>query len=357
MEGLDPQTSRIMRGVSRLYREGSIEEGMAICRRVLEGDPENANAWHNLGHGYWKSGQIRKALRSNERALALWPDYPEAWNNRGVALGELGRLEESLECASRAVALGPRGWLRIYNQATAFERLCRFEEALHCYQRLRFLRPDSGPLREHHRETLEMYNSWRRNLRQAEEDIAADPTDPEAWHEKGFAQWQLGRLEESVASYDRFLELESTDESAWANRGMVLHELHRYREALGSLDRAIELCRATEDGEHYGTWHQKGLCLAALGERSAAVDCHARTVELNPDHPTAWFDKAYQEDHLGRLEEAEASYRRFLELEWPMYIGQKDWAGERLAELEQGDAGTIAAKHWSVNQKGGSSYA
>jgi tetratricopeptide (TPR) repeat protein len=112
----------------------------------------------------------------------------------------------------------------------------------------------------------------------------------------------------------------------------------RHEKAVADFDHALELSRATDDGEHYGTWHQKGLCLAALGERSAAIDCHARTVELRPNHLTAWFDKAYLEDDLGRQEDAKASYRRFLELKWPMYIGQKEWAEERLAEMEEGEA-------------------
>jgi len=329
---------QVLRGAKRLIEEGRVAEAMAICRWVLEREPDNPIAWNTVGHGCWKGSRIRLALKYYDRAIALWPEYPEAWNNRGVALGELGCLGESLFCANWAVHLGPRGWIRLCNKASALEKLGRFEEALHCHQRLRFLDPSSESQRARYRQTLADYKALRRALREAEDGLNAHRQDPEAWDQKGFALQQLGRLEESLECYERALEIDGADEQAWYGKGCALHRLGSCRDAIESFDQTIEIGRSSDDGENFGAWHQKGLCLATTGEAAAAIDCHTRTLALWPKHLTAWFDKGVLEDQLGRLDDAKASFRRGLEHEWPLYIGQKEWAIERLAELEEESA-------------------
>ena len=48
--------------------------------------PDIAEAFHNLGFAFEKTGDLRNAARAYERALSLKPNYPSALNNLGYLL-------------------------------------------------------------------------------------------------------------------------------------------------------------------------------------------------------------------------------------------------------------------------------
>ena len=50
---------------------------------------------------------------------------------------------------------------------------------------------------------------------------------------------EWGREQDSVASYDRHLDIDPYSHDAWYNRGIVLNRITRYREAIDSYDMAL----------------------------------------------------------------------------------------------------------------------
>ncbi|HEY5078208.1 MAG TPA: tetratricopeptide repeat protein [Opitutaceae bacterium] len=63
------------------YRQGQYPRAIDAARKAIALEPENAEAYNNLGAASAALGQWDEAIRSEERAIALKPDFQLARNN------------------------------------------------------------------------------------------------------------------------------------------------------------------------------------------------------------------------------------------------------------------------------------
>lgn len=84
-------------------------EARALVEEVLDHDPEDPVAWHQLGILQRRSGDFAAAAGAYQRALELSPDYGLAHRNLGVLLDlYMGQPEEALVHYERYLELeGP----------------------------------------------------------------------------------------------------------------------------------------------------------------------------------------------------------------------------------------------------------
>jgi len=136
------------------------------------------------------------------------------------------------------------------------------------------------------------------------------PDYPEACNNRGNTLRELGRLDEALAAYDRALALKPDHASAWSNRGNVLRDLNRTEAALASLERALEL-----RPDHAGIWTNHGNLLKDLGRPDEALASQDRAVALDPRLAEAWANRGNALIDLRRPGEALASIEKALALE------------------------------------------
>src|ERR1700739_4580404 len=89
------------------HRAGRLDRAQALYRRVLEKDPDHAEALHLLGVVAYQRGDAASGIALIERALPELEDLPEVHLNLGNALREAGRLEEATGSYRRAIAIDP----------------------------------------------------------------------------------------------------------------------------------------------------------------------------------------------------------------------------------------------------------
>ena len=109
--------------------------------------------------------------------------------------------------------------------------------------------------------------------------VAVAPTDFDALHLWGIAEYQLGRNEEAIALFDRAIAVGPNDVFGRFNRALALTALKRFDEALSGWDQVLK---------------------------------------LKPDYPEAHFNRGNALRELKRPDEARASYERALRLK-PAY--------------------------------------
>ena len=78
----------------------SLEQEVAV-------NPTNVDAWTQLGHVYFDTGNFSKAIRAYEKSLALSPDNPNVLTDLGVMYRRNGQPEKALESFDRAIAIAP----------------------------------------------------------------------------------------------------------------------------------------------------------------------------------------------------------------------------------------------------------
>lgn len=92
-------------GVAQLGA-GQPEAAVQSFQRTLQLKP-SARAWHNLGYAELRADRPNDAAKSLTRAVELDPNHSGAWNNLAVAYRRLGRFHLSEEAAQKALSFSP----------------------------------------------------------------------------------------------------------------------------------------------------------------------------------------------------------------------------------------------------------
>ena len=97
--------------------------------RLIENDPDDAEAWVAVGVALRGLGEAKEAEAAYQRAIQIRPDYGAAHHNLGALLAQLSRSEEALAALDLAEKTGVRGPEIAYNRSAALAGLYRFDEA------------------------------------------------------------------------------------------------------------------------------------------------------------------------------------------------------------------------------------
>ena len=99
-----PNSSEVKYDLAMLYeRQGKMDEFEALMRRVIELDPNNANAYNSLGYTYAdQNRKLDEAQDLLERALELDPDNPYILDSVGWYLFRTGDNEAAIEYLERS---------------------------------------------------------------------------------------------------------------------------------------------------------------------------------------------------------------------------------------------------------------
>lgn len=172
----------------RLHKNGDLDDAIRIYRKLIEDDPENADAWHLLGTAAYQRGDLPLARELIENAIRLRGDVGDFHNNLGLVL----RAGGSEAGAERA-----------------------FAAALEC-----------DP--HHANALLNMTGLLRRRgdalaaVIYGERAVAAAPADPEAQTNYGNALKDTGQLEEAIEIFRGVIAQQPEDARSHWNLALAL---------------------------------------------------------------------------------------------------------------------------------------
>lgn len=98
-----PITGGQQAGPDRIKLQREIAQAEEIVRK----DPQNRQAWVQIGNDYFDLGEAQKSVDAYQRALALKGDDPNVLTDMGVMLRQLKRFPEAAAAFRRAAAVGP----------------------------------------------------------------------------------------------------------------------------------------------------------------------------------------------------------------------------------------------------------
>ncbi|PPR64026.1 MAG: hypothetical protein CFH10_00348 [Alphaproteobacteria bacterium MarineAlpha4_Bin2] len=91
----------------RLQMTGRLEDATSIYQKIVQSDPQNADAWHMLGIIAHQAGQIEVAEKLVSKAISLKDDQANFFITFGHTLKDLGRIEEAVSALNKAVTIAP----------------------------------------------------------------------------------------------------------------------------------------------------------------------------------------------------------------------------------------------------------
>lgn len=144
-----PEQPRILYALGLLLAgQDRIDEALVVFRRLVEADPENADALNALGYTMAdRTDRHTEALGYIERALALKPDSAAIIDSMGWVLYRLGRPAEALPHLERAFALDANAEIGAHLGEVLWT-LGRRDEARRVWARSRDIEADNAVLLE-----------------------------------------------------------------------------------------------------------------------------------------------------------------------------------------------------------------
>jgi len=125
----------------QLERAGRPAEAERLYLDVIQGNPRNPIALHQLGLMHRERGEFSKALELVAAALKADRTSAEIVANYGLILHDLGRYEEAIESFNRTLVIDRVNVAAIYNRGRSLAALNRLREALASYDRAASLDP------------------------------------------------------------------------------------------------------------------------------------------------------------------------------------------------------------------------
>lgn len=117
-------------------KTGDKAASIQAMRRVIELEPDNANALNYLGYTLADMGKdLEEAEKLIRRALELKPDDGYITDSLGWVYYQQGRYEKALELLERAADLAPDDPVILEHLGDAYRKLGRKQEALEFYRR------------------------------------------------------------------------------------------------------------------------------------------------------------------------------------------------------------------------------
>ena len=255
---------------------GKLELAEAGYRKLLEQNPDNADAIHLLGVIFFQKGNLEEARKHLVRAIAL--------NNR-VALyhANLGRIEKARGEISSAITA--------YRQSLA-------------------LAPEQADINSDIAAALIDAGAYAEALKFVEHALKLQPRFVAATFNKGMALTGLGDLEAAASAFEEAVQLDGGYVEAWFQLARVYHDCGRIKEAEAAYRKVISI-----DPGHFETHCNLGNILRAAGHLNDALMYYDKALALIPDLPEVLSNKGVALQELGRRDEAISCYRRAINLD------------------------------------------
>lgn len=291
-------------------RAGKLEAAEAALRQAISRDPKTA-AYHNeLGSLLQDRGRLNDAIAAYRRALRLYPAFAEAWNDLGTARYAKGEFEAAVDCYQRALRLRPDHVVAYANLGAVYRKLGLLSDARRALQSELWQRLRQGARSLWRREPalsalaeaqLRVGNA-RHAAEIAQRALDLDGRNVPALKALGEALLRQGRAEEALTMARRATGLRPGNATLQLQLARALVALERLDEAVAAYGRA-----------------QAPVELAQLhlrrGEAAAAEPLLRKALAQQPLEPSVHTALGEACQRQQRLDEAEAHYRRALELD------------------------------------------
>jgi len=132
-----------------------------------------------------------------------------------------------------------------------------------------------------------------------DEELAINESDPVYWYNLGERLQnsdelnRSDRMNESIAAFNKAIELNKTYVEAWDRKGFVLSFLD-CAEAIKAFDKALEI-----DPDYVYSWSNKAFCLRDQGKNEEALKAYDKAIEIDPLNWKRWDTKARAQKEMG----------------------------------------------------------
>jgi tetratricopeptide (TPR) repeat protein len=213
------------------HQKGKLDKAEMLYREVLNTEPRQSDANHNLGLILTSKNKMKEALILLKVATEVNPNIEQYWISYINALIKQNRLEEAETIYKKILTQQPESIRLHFNLGVVLQNLDKLPEAEASYRKVIELNPDHS----------EAYNNLgtifykNSNFKEAEVNIKKaielKPDYVEANYHLGSVLQNLDKLPEAEASYRKVIELKPDHIEAHNNLGTILQNNGQFEDA------------------------------------------------------------------------------------------------------------------------------
>ncbi len=126
-----------------------------MLKAIVEKEPENRDAWVNLGHNYFDSNQYVQAVEAYDKALELDRNDPNVLTDQGVMFRKLGWYDRAVSNFEEASKINSFHTQSLYNLGIVYRYdLNDFPKAIEAWEKFLSIAPP-GPSTDQIRNEVE----------------------------------------------------------------------------------------------------------------------------------------------------------------------------------------------------------
>ena len=331
-----------------LYKTGNIEVAKRLFSRIIQIEPNQPDANHNMGRLLFESGNLKEALPYFKTALEANFGVTQYWFSYIDVLFRLQRFSEASELFSLAkdkgceglefddlgekinasivefeteipklqgvIEDGPYAYLSHFRIGAAFQKLGKLGEAIETYNKSLSLKPDYAEAHNNMGITLAMQGKLEEAIGAYNKALSLKPDYADAYNNMGIALKDQSKLEEAIEAYNKSLSLKPDYAEAYNNMGIALKEQGKLDEAIEAYNKALSL-----KPNYAGAYSNMGNCLKEQGKLEEAIEAYHKALAIQPDYVEAYYNVGNALNEQGKLEEAIKAYKKALALK-PDYV-------------------------------------
>src|SRR5689334_1777172 len=202
-EMLDPDSPRVRTASAGLnIASGRNAQALEDCRRALEIDPSNAEAWLRAGFAYEMQGTFDKALEAYHKAIQFDPGYYKPYQYLGGFYYYQGKFAEAAQQYSKEVEHSVNDLDGYSNLGSMLTELGKYAEAETAFRSAVQLKETPFNL-NNLGATLAYLGRDAEALPLYQHAVALQPASHMYWINLGDSQRRLGHAKEAIAAYKK----------------------------------------------------------------------------------------------------------------------------------------------------------
>lgn len=262
---------------------GRLEEAGAPLEKAVEQEPDEIGFRLNLVEYLEKSRQPDRAEQEIDIAVSLDAKIPRAWEKKGDVSVMRDQLNAAANAYAAAASLDPENFQIALKLARAHSGLGNFKNAHDALDIAERLQPQNTDMFELRCAVLTKEYNWRGLEVASRLWSDSESENPNPWHRLTQANFEQGRYRQSVASYEKVLQLAPRSAQNLAAYGRICLYALELDKAAVALDEAEVLNPHLTD-----MLAAKGLLLTYLGRLEEAETYCRRALDLDPEYAPAY---------------------------------------------------------------------
>ena len=127
--------------------QADLNQAIASLELAVKQNPNNAEAWAQLGNAYFDLNQADKAIGAYNKSLAILPGNPSVLTDLGVMYRRSGQPDKAIATFDQALKIKPGFEQALFNKGIVFlNDLHKNDEALKAWKELLLVNPQArGP--------------------------------------------------------------------------------------------------------------------------------------------------------------------------------------------------------------------